>query len=461
MSLYGSGRREGVLAVVVMAFLVLAVHALGEARRDGLWPFDWQEPLPHAVIASVAGTTFYRFLRGLGRSRYVSFLAGTAYALAPWFHAMTVLPREQAAAALAPLALEACNRAGRPDQSRRWLPWTGLLIGAPFLAGLTTIACLAALLAVVQLGRAIVEVESEDRPQRIVGVAGAVIFGAGTAFALIWLDLAMPWFGLSFAPTTVEVLAAHRSPAGGLDVAAFVRLPGPILLLFALLGIMRWQRHASNTGWLMIALVGAIPMLLLTFWPTFGELRSTWPVLGQIAVASWWTTLLAITVLGAAGLDDFLEMPVRRPIVLRLLLMIAVVATPVLLFYSAAPASEWPIALGLLAVTALMLTWRRLGILHFKNVLALFAVVAFAAPALQVIAVTEHTTILHLPSLPMTEVDPLARFEREGWLYLASRPWQYYSGLVVAVVWGGIAMFALRRRSRARTAPANARQPIA
>lgn len=461
MSLYGTGRREGILAVVVMTLIIVFVHAIAEARA-GVWPSDWQGPAEQAGLAAVGGALFYRFLRSLDRSRFAAFLAGTAYALAPWFAAIAVLPREQAAAALAPLALEVATRAVRPDQSRRWLPWAGLFIAIPFAAGVTTVACFAALLATVQLVRAIVEVEAEDRPARAVGVFAAVVTGAAAATSLVWLDLGAPWFGLSLAPSTIEVLAAHRAPSLGLDVAAFVRLPGPVLLLFALLGLMRWQRRASNVGWLMIALVGAVPMLLLTFWPAFAELRSSSPQLTTIAAAGWWTALLATTVLGAAGLDDFLELPLRRPFALRLLLMIALVSAPALLFDARAPGQEWPLIVAFVAIAALLAMWRRLGILQFKNVLAVIAVLALAAPALQTLAVTERLDIDVLPARPVTEVDPIAAFERQGWLYVASRPHWYYSGLVGALAWSLIAaVMPRRRRTNPSPAPSSASTPIA
>ncbi|MCR9245496.1 MAG: hypothetical protein NXI31_10720 [bacterium] len=467
MSLYGSGRREGVLAVVVLGVIVAAVHALDEVATHGIAAFDWQRAAMPAAFGAIGGALFYRFMRALALSRFTAFLAGAGYALAPWFQVMAWLPREQAAAALAPLALEACNRAGRPDQWRRWLPWAGVLVGAPFLAGLTTVACLAVVLAFVQLGRAVVEVDSDDRPKRILGVVGAALAATATAFSLLAFDIGAPWFGESATPSTVAVLAAHRTPVGGLDPAAFVRLPGPLFLLFAIAGVLRSQRRASTPGWLLIACVGATPLALLMCWPEFGELRSTWPLIDAIAAASWWTTLLAVLVLGAAGLDDFLEKPLRYSTCLRVLLVAALAGAPALVAFAVAPKSEWPLALGLVLIPILLVLWRHLGILRFKNVLAAVAILAFAAPALQVLHRYEAPHPMLAGARPLGEVDAsrdLVAIALNGFEFPPRdlSETARYSGVCAAGCWGVVAIVLLRRRrQRAQTTPSRAKPPIA
>lgn len=459
MSLYGTGRREGIMAVVVMALIVATVHIVGHARSHD-WPFELHDVLTPAVLAALGGTLFYRFLRSLDRSRFAAFLAGTAYALAPWLTAISLLPREQCAAALAPLALEVASRSARPDQSRRWLPWAGLLIALPFVAGITTVACLAALLAVVQLGRATIDVEAEDRPARVFGVVCALLTGTAAASSLILLDLAQPWFAASVTPTTIEVLAAHRATHTGLDVAAFVRIPGPVLLLFAVLGVLRWQRRASIGGWISIGLVGAVPTLLLANWPALAELQGDLPALGNIAAASWWVTLLASTVLGAAGLDDFLEMPQRRPQALRLLFVIALAAAPLLLLGASAPQTEWPLVVAVTALAALLVIWRRMGMLPFKNVLAVVAVFAVAVPALQVLTLAEQGRSALVPAALMAEV--AAPYDSGSpILRLIAQPYWFYAGLVGALVLSCWLAVVPRRSRKAKTPPASAKTPIA
>ena len=119
MSLYGTGRREGITTTVSLVAIVMVVHVAARAMTAGTAAVELPDALWPAALPALASITFYRFLRSLHHSRYAAFVASAAYALSPWLTAIDVLPREQLAAALAPLALEATCRSVRPQQRRR------------------------------------------------------------------------------------------------------------------------------------------------------------------------------------------------------------------------------------------------------------------------------------------------------------------------------------------------------
>jgi hypothetical protein len=380
VSLYGTGRAEGIATVASIAGLAMLVHVLGALQTQGPLGPDLLGALRAAVVPALGGTLCYRWLRAMGRSRFAGFLAGTAYTMSPWLCAVATVPREQLAAALAPLALEAAHRCGHPAHRRTWLPWTGLCLAAPFLAGPTVVALLATLLVAAQLRLAVAGCDFDDRRPLVRNLCAGAVLGAVAAGSLVWLDPLGAVFGLAAMPRAAEILTAHREVGAGIDLPALMRLAGPVLLMFAGLGVLRRQRHASIQYWLLILAAGALPALAARWLPP-----STAGLLGLLPVTAWWISLLAVTVLGAAGLDDFLELPLRRRTALPWLLAIAVAGAPLIPLASTAPEQEWPLTATILLLALLLPTWRRVGILRFKNVLATATLLALAVPALQVL----------------------------------------------------------------------------
>lgn len=445
MSLYGTGRREGILATLLLAVLVAVVQvtailAAGDAATGAVG-----DALARAALPALAAATFYRFGRSCSRSRYAAFLGGAAYALSPWFTTIAAIPREQLAAALAPLALEAACRGARPDQRQRWLPWAGLCLALPFVSGATTVAGLAAALAALRLLGGAVHNRRDLGRGGIMLTVGVLLVAALAAVSFVVIDPIAALFANGIAPTSVELLAAHRAPSHGLDAAAFVRLPGPIMLLFAVLGLLRRQRHASNLGWLALAACGAVPAVLQLTWPQsdgFG-----------VAAAAFWLTLVGITVLGSAGLDDFLELPVRRRRALPALLFAVTVATPLLLLGAPAPMREWPLVATLLSVALLLSVWRRLGMLRLKNVLAVVAMFALAMPSVQVLVISAEV-------LPMFPAMPLGEFAAMRQEANALRPLWHYYGFAAALLWALALALPRRRSTNARPVPARAKAAI-
>jgi hypothetical protein len=485
VSLYGTGRREGIVTVLLLVVLVGAVHALGAVQLGKCSVDDVVAAARSGLFPALGGLFAYRLLRAQGRSRYAGFLAATAYALSPWLVAMAIVPREQLAAALAPLALEAAYRCGRPAERRRWLSILGLCLAAPFAAGHTVVGALAVVLAQFQLARAVWLGERGERRRLARAVAVAIALAIVAAGTLLWTDpLARTLGAPSVPPVPSEVLAAHRpatwlsssTPATamlgvpepeyfgadalgyGLDAAALVRLPGPVLLLFALLGILRRQRHVAKLPWLVIAALGAVPTFAIALLPLDNVLLQHWPPVVMLPTAAWWYTLVAIAVLGAAGLDDFLDLPQRRRSALPWLLALAVAVAPLIpAFCSQAPEQEWPLTATFLLLAVLMPTWRRVGILRFKNVLAVATLLALSVPALQVLPTTP---VLQYHAVPLAE----GRVQLSGYDRVrnpAQSPWRY-SGLALAVlvsfVW---ALSALRRSRKASPPPATAKATIA
>ena len=381
MSLYGSGRGEGIGAAAIIAAFVLLVHWLAAAAAD-VATTDTAQRLLHTALPALGGALCYRFLRAQGRRRYAAFLVGIAYGSSPWLAALAQAPRELVAAALAPLALEAACHFDRPSQRRAWLPWSWICIAAPFVAGNTIIAWLCVGMCMLALVRTVV---CGDRDANLPSLRLAVWTAGGAMLAAVhfcWLDLLAPSLGGNCMLTSSDVLALHRG-GHGLDAAAALRVAGPMLLLFAGLGLLRHQRHVDKTAWLAIAIAGALPSLLHLV-PSLAKASPLLADLSALAAPAWWLTLLGMVVLATAGLDDFLDMPLRRRTALPWLLALSVVAAALLPVLGArSPEREWPLTLGLPTVAALLFTWRRLGILQFKNLLAIAALVVTAVPLLQ------------------------------------------------------------------------------
>ena len=449
MSLYGSGRAEGIVAALGIACFVGLVYALGAWQVESLAQIDWGTTGISALAPATGGLLCYRFLRATGRSRYAAFLVGTMYALSPWFVSVAAMPREQIAAALAPLALEAAFRISRPTKRWLWLPLLAPCLCLPFVAGMTVVGGITAMLSFANLAYAL-RLEERDGRRRLawqLGSTVALATIAATSFVL--LDPFASALHQSVTPLPAEVLAAHRASNLGLDTAALLRLPGPALLLFAALGILRRQRHADIPSWLLLGALGALPATAATlFDPRWFGLDHL-PVPVALQSASFWLTLLACAVLGAAGLDDFLELPLRRRTALPWLLAFAVTGAPLIpAFGSQAPGQEWPLTAIFLVFALLLPTWRRIGILRFKNVLTVVALLAVAVPALQVLPTGPGAAI---PSMPFAET-AVQSWQRD-FDVLRGRPWYHYAGLlsVLAVVSIWLLSASLRRRRASRT----------
>lgn len=453
MSLYGTGRAEGIGSVLVLATVVVLVTLVGSLQLFGALT-DLPAAAGSAVVPILGGVLFYRFLRAQRRSRYVSFLTGVAYALSPWLLVIALAPREQLAAALAPLALEAVTRCDRPSQRRAWLPWTGVCLALPFAAGVTTIGVLVTLLCACLLVRLITCGDRSDETPPAVGIVAAALLAAATAASVIVLDPLEPLLrdGV-FGP--LDVLHAHHAGSHGIDVAAVLRVPGPVLLFFALLGVLRRQRHTSITNWLVVAAAGAVPTLLLVLVPPGAFGFAFWHQIERLPATGWWLTLLAVAVLAAAGLDDFLDLPLRRRSALPWLLALAVLLAPVIPFVSTAPELEWPLTATLLLLALLMTMWRRLGILQWKNLLAVAVVLVLAVPALQVLPV------LVPPPLGAVPLGEVSRWLHTAMLYPADRPTWPYAGFALVLLASGVWwLLAFWRRSQANAAPQKARAAI-
>lgn len=449
MSLYGTGRAEGIGTAALIVTITTLVHCLGALQAHGLGGFDAANALGSAAVPALGGVLCYRFLRAQGRSRFASFLAAAAYALSPWTCAVAAAPREQLAAALAPFALEAMARCGRPDQRGRWLPWTGLAIAAPFAAGPAVVPLLSTGLAFGLSVQAVQQCDLGDRRRAGRGLAGAAVLAAVAAWSLLAIDPLGPVLGPAVSPRPATVLTAHRELGTGIDLAALLRLAGPVLLMFATLGVLRHQRHAGILRWGSVVVLGGAPTLLAA---ALGAPANGLPALA--ATAGWWWSLLGITVLGAAGLDDFLDLPLRRRTALPWLLSFAVAGAPLLPLGAVAPAREWPLTATVLLLALLLPTWRRVGILRFKNVLATATLLALAVPALQVLPAAPPVPP---PAAPAGETAaPPDCLEA-----LAARPLWHYSGLgVVLLVSAAAAWSAFRRSTRARPTPAAAKAAI-
>lgn len=445
MSLYGSGRAEGVVAAIGIACFVAVVFALGSWQVTAFGQIDWTTTAINALAPATGGLLCYRFLRASGRSRYAAFLVGTMYALSPWFVSMAVMPKEQVAAALAPLALEATYRLSRPSQRWLWLPMLAPCLALPFVAGLTVVGGITAVLAFAGLAYALRCEERDGRKRLLWQLAGAVALAATAAASFVLID---PFAGALFqsvTPLPAEVLAAHRASHLGLDTAALLRLPGPVLLLFAALGILRRQRHADIFTWLALGALGALPAFAATlFDPKWFGLDQL-PIPVAVQSAAFWLTLLACAMLGAAGLDDFLELPLRRRTALPWLLAFAVAGAPLILaFGSHAPRQEWPLTATFLVFALLLPTWRRIGILRFKNVLTVVALLAVAVPVLQVLPTGPGAA---LPAMPFAET-ALQSYVRDLQI-LSGRPWWHYAGLLSVLASTSIWLLSasLRRRN--------------
>jgi len=440
VSLFGTGRREGVCAVLLLGVIVVLAHLLGfclagahdhadptagahepAAVATGELPMWFASEQDEALLASplgenvpgaaflppVAGAgwrlvmaavaalaciTFYRFLRAHQRTRYTAFLGAGAYGLGATFVPPNVV-HEAAAAACVPFALEAVLRMLKPSLRRRWSPLLGLGLALPFLAGGLVIGSIGALGVLGLVLGSLPRVERDDqRP---------LLRGAGVALLLAVLIAAPAWLHLSTAGMPVST---HVVPLPGTTTAAWLAVAGAFTLFLVPLGLLRRQRYARALPCLMIVAAGialaALPERLL---PAGGG-----DLIARLAVAGRCTAQLGLLVFGAGTLDDFLEAPHRgRPLLLVLvgLGMFAVVAAvadrmvPTVYVPHLAPALPIIATAAAMATTALL--WRRLGILRFKSALAIVALLGFAVPAVH--SLSAPAELVAHPAAPLGE----------------------------------------------------------
>lgn len=457
MSLYGSGRREGVVTVLALLALALCVHALGAfagltegfegdlalargmdaAHRvvaKGEWPLwdpagagapMWARgaemlyppwwllgrgkdelwlPVLVALHAALACGLAFRFLRAQGRSRYAAFVCGAAYGLgAHAGHLSANLP-ELAALAFAPLPLEILQRIVRGERQRHLAFLLGPAIAVPFWTGGVVTASLVALLVLTWLIGALRRELPTNR-----SLAGVLVGSFAIGIALT----APQWLGLLELPAN----AAPPTPPFDL-VQTLRRVVGPLLPFLAVLGVLRRQRGASPMRWLSFAAVGAALALLLPMWdrPFHG-----WAPWARTPGALWWPLHLALVLLASNGLDDFLDLPLRRRSATAWTLVLATGLAPLGFVLGERGASFQVECSVLFALAVLFAIWRSLGILRFKTVVAAAAMVWLSAATLHEQARATRApmpmpTLTHgqsqLPAAPMFESNPPARVER-------------------------------------------------
>ena len=398
MSIFGSGRREGILTVLGLAAFALSVHGLGAAfgladgfegdlalargmqaahqvALDGgmplwdpagagapLWasgaemmyPPWWLLgrghdafwlPVLAALHAAIACALAFRFLRVQGRSRYASFVCGAAYGLSAHTGRMSGSLPELAALAWAPLVLELLLRVVRGERQRHLAPLLGPAIAWMFCTGgVATGLTVLAVAIVWYLGWSLRE---RHRLGSLL-VTGAVSLGiAATLLAPMWLG-------------AIELPRAPSDTHPRVDALLNARLVcGPLLLFFAMLGAMRRQRGAPTMRWLALAGLGAIAAIALPFAPSPLHGEAPWQ---RTPDALWWPVHFALVLLASNGLDDFLDMPVRRRAATVWTLVFAVCIAPI--GFVLGEHGAWLRVEGAvtLALASLFLLWRSLGI---------------------------------------------------------------------------------------------------
>lgn len=467
MSLFGTGRKEGVLAVIVLLALVLAaraptlwsgsgsdggqgtVHALtgevdetnlnervilpglqaaGRTWRGGefprwnpdqhmgvpfslsgasvfyppFWllmgpePDDWL-PWVLALHGALAAGGMYRFLRSQRLSRYAAFVGGGFFGLGWFLTAQEGRLQEFAAAAWLPLLLEG---AWRVLTTRARDPWGCLLAvaaAAPFLTGAHAVAWLNAMLALAMVVCHAHLLERSERSHTLRTTLVAVTLTAGLT-APVWLEAVQYWGHLTPLQTTapslptaglmaglapgVTPLFAQGQPlhdwAPGADVLEFALFPGSAVLFLLMMALLRGKLGAGTGFWGTVAALG---LAMTLCWPGSSWVVETLRLHVPSGAFLLWTHL-GLIVLATRGLENFLDNPLRRAW--------AVPATAawtglsvlgvVIVGYLLAPESNEALrALRLPLLTTasttlvlglLFCAWRRLGILRFKNLLA-------------------------------------------------------------------------------------------
>lgn len=431
MSLYGTGRKEGILAVCLIGILTAAAHLAAGLRHDALGDTAYVT----IFAGAVGGMLIYRFLRAQGRSRYAAFLGGIAYGMSPLFAGLVESPREQLAAAFVPLTLEAAAQCSRPTTRRNWLPWLGVSFAIPFVFGVTVIALLSSALALGMVVLTTVHCGRGGDRLPLTTTTVSLVLGATCMINVVWLDPLGAWLGMPQASDLQRVLSGETTPM------VIVRAVGPFLLWFGLLGILRRQRNVTTSLWLLLALVGAAPTIALAI-PAISAALPTSFAAWSVPAMSWWLSLLAITVLGTAGLDDWLDQPQRRRGALLWLLLLTAFGVPALpLCCSSINPVHLATVLGTFGILAMLtLVWRRLGVPRFKNVLSIVALIAFALP------VTLHALPAATLAAPMGET-VADSWQRVGEQLLA-HPWWHFAGIVGSLLAASILATACNVRHR-------------
>ncbi|GAB4152921.1 MAG: hypothetical protein Fur0037_21750 [Planctomycetota bacterium] len=439
MSLFGTGRKEGFLCVLVLALLVFAAYALGgclqhglarslssgwsdpdrsgllEAMREAgsalrsgdlpLWsgpamragepmwsrgapllyppwwllalgPAFWAQILA-ALHAAIASATFYRFLRAYGRSRYASFLGGGSYGLSAWLlAAMATLP-QAAAAAWLPLQLEAVVRTTTPGKYRRGTAMLPFALALPFATGGTILATIGLLVALSMLFGLQRRMLSHERP-RVRARTGFALVLAAMLTAPEWLAFAQLGVGAShFEPPRIPGLWTEAQPI------AWISELGVLALVLLPLALLRSQPRARIWPWLVSTLGAAAAIALLAGGRLVLDLPA--PLPDALWNASLWLCTTGVLVLATASLDDFLGSPQRRPWSLYAVPAASIAAVSCLALLRPEWFSRlmetpgpWVAALATVLAAVLLPFWRALGVLRWKQAFALVALSAGA-----------------------------------------------------------------------------------
>lgn len=418
MSLFGSGRREGILTVLGMFAFALLVHAVGwlAGMTDGfegdlalargmaaahsvlqggelplwdprgagaplwaqgaelLYPPWWLLGRGHdafwlpalvALHTALAAALAFRFLRSHGRSRYASFVCGAAYGLGAHVGSLSSHLPELAALALAPLPLEVLLRVLRNPRQRHLAAWLGPALALPFFTGGVVTASCVLLAATAWL----LAYAHHERLRR-----GRLCALGLWALGCVTLLTAPMWLGAMELPRTGAQAMVHVE-----FLPTLRRVAGPLLLFFLLLGAMRRQRGAPTERWLLLAGLGAAFAAVLPFLPSPLPGPAPWQLAPE---ALWWPVHLSLVLLASNGLDDFLDLPMRRRAATAWTLALCALVAPIAFALGERTASFHLEAAVLMALAALFALWRALGILRFKTVVAAAALAFLSAATL-------------------------------------------------------------------------------
>jgi hypothetical protein len=410
MSLFGTGRRESVLAVVLLVCTALFAHALGIATgfhdgvagdlelaaamgrahelllqdelplwdpvglgapiwaREGhlLYPPWWllgraQDafwlPALTALHAGLACALAFRFLRAQGRSRYAAFVGGAAYGLGAHVGSLCANLSELAALAWAPLPLEIVLRTVRGQQRQHTVALLGPTLALVFFTGGVVTASFVAAMAATAL-----QLTARREPLRRTYLVGLGI----TSLAITALLTSPLWLGVLETPPRLPHQPDYATPVAEL-LLPLQRVLGPLLLFLCVLGLLRRQRHGDTKRWLGLVVAGAVAATLLPFVPSPFHQPAPWH---SSPAALWWPVHLGLVLLAAGGLDDFLDHPLRRRGATAWTMMLAMLAGPAIYVLSDSARFLQVEAAVLLALSVLFASWRLLGILGFKTVVA-------------------------------------------------------------------------------------------
>lgn len=470
MSLFGTGRREGVIAVLLLGGIVIAAHLIGTwlqyrgvAAGIGDWPDRDQsglcaamrsagaavrsgdlplwngpvngpgEPLWHsgapllyplwwllaiggpywtqllaALHAAIACTTSYRFLRALGRSRFAAFLGGGAYGLNSWLlAAMATLP-QAAAAAWLPLQLEAVLRTVTPGRYRQGTVLLCVALALPFATGGTILATIGLLASLLILFGSQHRILSHERPH--------VRARTGLALLLAALLTAPEWLAFAELGAVPSHYQAPRMSAlwTSAQPLAWLSQLGCLALVLLPLALLRPQRQVRGWPWLLAALGGGAMTALVAARTLVLDLPA--PLPDALWNSCLWLCTTGVLVLATAGLDDFLGMPQKRPWSLwgvPLLLLAGLgglgLARPDLLVHLR-HATGLAFGLGAAVLAAVLLPcWRPLGILRWKQAFAVVVLAAAVGPVLFLDLQPRRPEAGDLPPMPAGEL-PLLLF---------------------------------------------------